>query len=115
MVDRVYKAALPRLRADLEKLREEFSSLGSTKTNWTELRIEPLLRHLDSLEHLLHSDEHSREFSRLRKGVALFHSDLVYLRENVKGLERVLQSEEKSLKKLENQSPIRGPRDRSLS
>jgi hypothetical protein len=99
MVDRVYKAALPRLRADLERLKEEFSSLGSTKTNWIELRIEPLLIHLDSLEELLHSKEFLGEFSRLRKGVALFHSDLVYLRENVKGLRRVLQSEKKSLKK----------------
>ena len=97
MVDRVYKKELPRLRNDLEKLRENFSGLGS-KTNWTKLRIEPLLRHLDSLEQLLHSGEFSREFSRLTKGVELFHSDLVYLRENVKGLEKVLQSEKKSLK-----------------
>ena len=97
MVDRVYKKELPRLRNDLEKLRENFSSLGS-KTNWTKLRIEPLLRHLDSLEQPLHSGEFSREFSRLTKGVELFHSDLVYLRENVKGLEKVLQSEKKSLK-----------------
>ena len=99
MVDRVYKSALPQLRADLERLRKEFSDLGSTKTNWIELRIDPLLRHLDSLEQLLHSKEHSHETSRLRKGVALFHSDLVYLRDNVKGLERVLESERKSLKK----------------
>ena len=38
------------------------------------------------------------EASRLRKGVELFHSDLVYLRVNVKGLERVLESEKKSLR-----------------
>ena len=99
MVDRVYKSALPQFRADLERLRKDFSSLGTTKTNWIELRIDPLLRHLDSLEQLLHSEEHSLESSRLKKGVALFHSDLVYLRENVQGLERVLQSERKSLKK----------------
>ena len=99
MVDRVYKADLPRLRKALEKLREDFSNLDSSKTDWTKLRIEPLLKHLDSLEQLLHSQEFSGEFSRLRKGVRLFHSDLVYLRENVKGLEKVLQSEEKSLKK----------------
>lgn len=99
MVDRVYKAELPRLRDALEKLRENFSNLGSSKTDWTKLRIEPLLKHLDSLEQLLHSEEFSGEFSRLRKGVGLFHSDLVYLRENVKGLEKVLQSEKKSLKK----------------
>jgi molecular chaperone GrpE (heat shock protein) len=99
MVDRVYKKELPRLRNDLEKLREDFSRLGSSKTNWTKLRIEPLLRHLDSLEQLLHSEEFSRESSHLTKGVELFHSDLVYLRGNVKGLEKLLQSEKRSLKK----------------
>jgi len=99
MVDKVYKSALPRYRADLLRLRKDFSSLGSTRTNWIELRINPLLRHLDSLENLLHSEEYSLESSRLRKGVMLFHSDLIYLRDNIRGLERVLRSERKSLKK----------------
>lgn len=99
MVDRVYEADLPRLRKALERLREDFSKLGSSKTDWAKLRIEPLLKHVDSLEQLLNSKEFSREFSRLRKGVRLFHSDLVYLRENVKGLETLLNSEKKSLKK----------------
>jgi molecular chaperone GrpE (heat shock protein) len=99
MVDKVYKADLPRLRKALERLRGEFSDLGPSKTNWTKLRIEPLLKHLDSLEQLLHSEEFSQEFSRLRKGVRMFHSDLVYLRENVRALETLLQSEKKSLKK----------------
>jgi len=98
MVDRVYKTDLPRLRKALEKLRDDFSKVESSKTDWTRLRIEPLLKHLDSLEQLAHSVEFSQEFSRLRKGVTLFHSDLVYLRENVKGLEKLLQSE-KSRKK----------------
>jgi predicted RNase H-like nuclease (RuvC/YqgF family) len=92
MVDRVYKAQIPALRNTLEKLREDFVNLGS-KTDWTKLRIEPLLRHLESLEELLESEEFSREFSRLRKGVELFHSDLVYFRTNVKGLKKILQSE----------------------
>ena len=96
MVDRVYKKDLPRLRDTLEKLREGFSNLGSTKTDWTRLRIEPLLKHLEVLERLLHSREFSGEFSHLTKGVELFHSDLVYFRINVKGLEKLLQSEEKS-------------------
>ena len=96
MVDRAYKEELPRLRNTLEKLREYFSNLGSTKTDWTRLRIEPLLKHLEALEQLLHSREYSREFSRLTKGVELFHSDLVYFRINVKGLEKLLQSAEKS-------------------
>ena len=99
MVDKAYKKDLPQLRSDLEKLRDGFSSLGSSRTNWTKLRIEPLLKHLDSLEQLLNSEEFSRESSRLTKGVRMFHSDLVYLRENIKGLEKVLLSEKKSLKK----------------
>ena len=98
MVDKVYKADLPRLRKALEELREEFSNLGSSDTNWTKLRIEPLLKHLDALERLLYSEEFSGESSRLRKGVVMFHSDLVYLRENVKALEKVLQSEKKPVK-----------------
>ena len=97
MVDRAYKEELPRLRNTLEKLREGFSNLGSTNTDWTRLRIEPLLKHLEALEQLLHSREFSRESSRLRKGVELFHSDLVYFRTNIKGLEKLLQSEEKSV------------------
>lgn len=96
MVDRAYKEDLPILRKALEELRENFSSLESSKTDWTKLRIDPLLKHLDSLEQLLHSGEFSREFSHLRKGVQLFHSDLVYLRENVKGLKKLLQFEKKS-------------------
>lgn len=99
MVDRVYKEDLPRLKKALEELREEFSDLGPSKTDWARLRIDPLLKHIDSLEQLLHSKEFSQEFSHLRKGVVLFHSDLQYLRENVKGLEKLLQSETKSKKK----------------
>ena len=98
MVDKVYKADLPRLRNTLEKQREEFSNLD-TKTDWTKLRIDPLLKHLETLEQLLQSQEFTKEFSRLRKGVKMFHSDLVYLRENVKELEKILQSEKKQRKK----------------
>ena len=97
MVDKVYKEDLPRLKNNLEKLREEFSNLDS-KTDWTKLRIDPLLKHIESLEYLLYSQEFSKEFTRLRKGVRMFHSDLVYLRENIKELEKVLKSE-KSAKK----------------
>jgi len=92
MVDRVYKNGLPELRNALERLGEDFANLGS-KTDWSKLRIEPLLKHLESLEELLGSGEFSREFSRLTKGVELFHSDLVYFRTNVKGLKKILQSE----------------------
>jgi predicted RNase H-like nuclease (RuvC/YqgF family) len=96
MVDRVYKKQIPALRKALERLREDFSNL-SPKTDWTGLRIEPLLKHAESLERLLGSREFSREFSRLTKGVVFFRSDLEYLRTNVKRLEKLLQSESESL------------------
>jgi hypothetical protein len=92
MVDRVYRNGLPALRNALEELGEDFANLDS-KTDWTKLRIEPLLKHLESLEELLGSAEFSRESSRLTKGVELFHSDLVYFRTNVKALNKILQSE----------------------
>lgn len=97
MVDRVYKSALPAMRKDLAHLREEFSNLSgySARTDWIRLRIDPLLKHVESLEQLMISSEFSREFSRLRKGVVLFHSDLVYLRENIRGLQKLLESERK--------------------
>lgn len=104
MVDRSYKNGLPRLRKTLEKLKEDFSTLGA-KTDWTKLRIEPLLKHLESLEQLLESDAFSRESSRLTKGVELFHSDLVYFRTNVKGLKKVLQSERESLRRNKQKGP----------
>jgi len=94
MVDRVYKRDLHALRKILERLRLDFSKVNSS-TNWTKLRIEPLLKHARSLEQRMRSDEFSREFSRLRKGVVQFHSDLVYLRTNVKALEEILRSETK--------------------
>jgi chromosome segregation ATPase len=94
VVDRVYKANIPALRKALEKLKTEFSELKS-RTDWTKLRVEPLLRHAKELEQRLKS----QGSSRLTKGVRLFHSDLVYLRENVKGLKEVLQSEKKSLQR----------------
>ena len=96
MVDRVYKQGLPALRRSLEKLNRDFPKLG-TKTNWTKLRIQPLLKHVRTLEKLMDSDEFSREFSRLRKGVVHFHSDLVYLRTNVKALEEAFRSESETL------------------
>jgi hypothetical protein len=98
MVDRVYKATLPRVRKELEALRAEFSRVG-TKTDWAKLRIEPLMRHLDSLEQLLHSPEFSGESARLGKGVHMFHSDLVYLRDNVRALKKMLEAEKKRLKR----------------
>lgn len=94
MVDRVYKAGIPKLRNELARLKEEFSTLESG-TDWTKLRVEPLLRHAEVLEGLLSQPDFAREYSRLRRGVVMFHSDLVYLRDNVKALKSTLESEKK--------------------
>jgi hypothetical protein len=94
MVDRVYKAAIPELRTSLERLKQEFSHLSPTK-NWTRLRIQPLLTHARELERLLKAERSAR----LTKGVSMFHSDLVYLRDNVRALERILESEKKALQR----------------
>lgn len=91
VVDRVYKAGLPAARRELEKLKKEFSALSS-RTDWNRLRVEPLLRHVKVLEQQLRS----QGSSRLTKGVRLFHSDLVYFRENLNGLKEVLRSEKKA-------------------
>ena len=93
MVDRVYKSDLPRLKKALLQLREEFTRLGPERTDWARLRVDPLLKHVETLERLLHSEEFSGEVAHLRKGVAMFHSDLVYLRANVKELGELLESE----------------------
>lgn len=89
MVDRVYKGAFRDFRADLEELREGFARIDS-RTDWNGLRIEPLLKHVDSLEAVLRSKQFAREISRLRRGVSMFHSDLVYLRHNVRELRKTL-------------------------
>ena len=94
MVDRVYKAGIPKLRNELARLKEEFSTLESG-TDWTKLRVEPLLRHAEVLEGLLSQPDFAREYSRLRRGVVMFHSDLVYLWDNVKALKSTLESEKK--------------------
>jgi len=94
LVDRVYKAGIPKLRNELARLKEEFSTLESG-TDWTKLRVEPLLRHAEALEGLLSQPDFAREYSRLRRGVVMFHSDLVYLRDNVKALKSTLESEKK--------------------
>ena len=94
MVDRVYKAAIPGLRKELEQLRKEFSDLKPS-TDWVRLRLDPVLHHAKELERRLLSKSFAAEVSRLSKGVSLFHSDLVYLRTNVKELRKLLQTEKK--------------------
>ena len=51
-MDRSYKEDIPKTRRALEELGKEFSGVASA-TNWTKLRIEPLLDHVKSLERLL--------------------------------------------------------------
>ena len=94
-MDRSYKEDIPKTKCALEKLKKEFSSVASA-TDWTKLRIEPLLDHVKSLERLLRSPKFAQETARLRRGVGMFHSDLVYLRENVKALKEILKVERKS-------------------
>ena len=93
-MDRSYKEDIPKTKRALEELKKEFSSIAST-TDWTKLRIEPLLDHVKALDRLLRSSKFARETARLRRGVVMFHSDLVYLRENVKALKTILEIEKK--------------------
>ena len=97
-MDRSYKEDIPKTKRALEKLKKEFSGVAST-TNWVKLRIEPLLDHVKSLETLLESPKFARETTRLRRGVVMFHSDLVYLRENVRALKQILDVESKSCRR----------------
>jgi hypothetical protein len=94
-VDRVYKEDIPASRRALEELNRQFSRLDS-RTDWSKLRIEPLLEHARTLERLLRSPKFSRETSRLRRGVVMFYSDLVYFRENLKALKVILKAESRS-------------------
>jgi hypothetical protein len=94
-MDRSYKEDIPRTRRALEELKKEFSGVAST-TDWTKLRIEPLLDHVKCLDRLLRSPKFAQETARLKRGVVMFHSDLVYLRENVKALKQILKVERRS-------------------
>jgi hypothetical protein len=94
-MDRVYKQDIPNVIKILEELRGEFARLDS-KTDWTRLRIEPLLEHARQLARLLRSRRFARETGRLRSGVGMFHADLVYFRENIRGLKNILESETKA-------------------
>ncbi len=95
-MDRVYKSNIPAQVKELAKLRTDFAALDS-KSRWIRLRIDPLLAHAQSLESLLRAAEFSREVSRLRRGVEMFHADLVYFRDNIRGLKKALETESKTL------------------
>jgi len=91
-MDRSYKEDIPKAKRALEQLKQEFADVASP-TNWTKLRIEPLLEHVKSLDRLLRSAKFARETTRLRRGVAMFHADLVYLRQNIQALKKILRTE----------------------
>jgi len=91
-MDRSYKEAIPKTIRALEELKKEFSGVAST-TDWRKLRIEPLLDHVKVLDRLLRSPKFARETARLTRGVVMFRSDLIYLRENVKALKEILKVE----------------------
>lgn len=94
MVDRVYRTDLPELRKNLLNLRKEFSTLD-TSTDWVLLRVDPLIAHVDRLQAMVRI----WDSSRLRGAVPLLHADLVYFRSNVRGLRRLLSSEERMSRK----------------
>ncbi len=91
-MDKVYKKDIPTYKDALVDLRREFSHL-QTSTDWTKLRVEPLLEHVIRLERLLRAPKFSKETARLRNGVAMFHADLVYLRANLKALKEIISIE----------------------
>ena len=90
MVDRVYQGSWSEFRRTLLNLKSDFSKFEPS-TDWVRLRIDPLLEHLKRLEALVRS----WESYPLRGAVPMLHSDLVYFRENLNGLKRVLVSEKK--------------------
>jgi hypothetical protein len=94
-LDRVYKTDIPAARKALETLRSEFARLD-LKTDWKRLRVQPLLQHARRLERLLTSPRFAQESSRLPRGVAMFRSDLIYFRENIKALKQVLEMAQKT-------------------
>lgn len=95
-MDRSYKEDIPKYRAALTAMKAEFEALA-LDTDWTGLRIEPLLNHVERLDQLLRSRKFARETARSRKGVAMFHADLVYLRTNLKELRAILSDARQKL------------------
>ena len=93
-MDKAYKSDIPRHKKTLVALKREFSQVDSA-TDWVGLRIEPLLEHVTALEGRLRSRKYAREIARLRRGVAMFHADLVYLRANIAALKAILAEEKR--------------------
>jgi hypothetical protein len=94
-MDRVYKRGIPEAVERLEHLKSEFAKLDPA-TDWTKLRVDPLLAHARQLDRVLKSSRFASELDRLRRGVQMFHADLVYFRDSINGLEKVLEAEKKA-------------------
>ena len=88
-MDRSYKEDIRKFKAALEQLKKNLSAHG-TKTDWMQLRVEPLLEHVKRLDQILKSPRFAREAVRLREGVAMFRADLDYLRTNIKILKGII-------------------------
>ena len=63
-MDRAYKRDIPRHRKALEDFKRELADVV-TKTDWTTLRIDPLLEHVTKLEGSRQSPQFAREIARL--------------------------------------------------
>lgn len=96
MVDRVYQGAIPEFRKAIRELKRGFAQLPTVSTDWNRIRVEPLLRHVESLEAVLRSKKLYAQIARLKRGVSMFHSDLVYLNGNLKDLKAMLERERRS-------------------
>lgn len=91
-MDRVYKEDVPAAIEALEQLRAELTEL-TPRTDWIGLRIEPLLAHARALVRVMRSPRHARATTRLTRGVVMFRSDLIYLRDNVRALRAIVAAE----------------------
>lgn len=91
-MDRVYKEDVPAAIEALEQLRAELTEL-TPRTDWIGLRIEPLLAHARALVAVMRSPRHARATTRLSRGVVMFRSDLIYLRDNLRSLRAIVAAE----------------------
>lgn len=80
-----YVFKLEELKSELEKLQDKFTKIEPS-TDWNKIRIEPLLRHLDTLKNVIGNNQ-----SAVRD--ELIKSDLEYFDRNIEGLKTVLRSE----------------------
>jgi hypothetical protein len=112
-MDKAYQSDIPAYRKTLQALQREYSRILPA-TDWARLRIEPLLEHVAALDRRLRAREFPRERTRLRRGVRMFRSDLVYLRANIKALKAILAGEQRRGTKNQSSRPDRPLKPASL-